>query len=240
MWFDSPYYPLLYAHRSETEARQAVQTLVGMLHLAPGERILDVGCGRGRHLWPLAQQGYQVSGLDLAAHRIAEAREDSARKGLDAQLYVGSMLDPLPGGPYGAVVNWFTSFGFFDDRETHRQAISHMAAALRPGGVLVVDFLNSPEVRANLVAEDVQELQGITFRQRRWLDQDFVHKTIEVTDGDRVEAFSERVMLLERADFEAFFAAAGLTKLSFLGDYDGSPWSPTSPRCIAVGRTLAP
>jgi hypothetical protein len=47
-------------------------------------------------------------------------------------------------------------------------------------------------------------------------------------------------MLLERADFEAFFAAAGLTKLSFLGDYDGSPWSPTSPRCIAVGRTLAP
>jgi len=211
-----------------------------MLHLAPGERILDVGCGRGRHLWPLAQQGYQVSGLDLAAHRIAEAREDSARQGLDAQLYVGSMLDPLPGGPYGAVVNWFTSFGFFDDRETHRQAISHMAAALRPGGVLVVDFLNSPEVRANLVAEDVQELQGITFRQRRWLDQDFVHKTIEVTDGDRVEAFSERVMLLERADFEAFFAAAGLTKLSFLGDYDGSPWSPTSPRCIAVGRTLAP
>jgi len=104
----------------------------------------------------------------------------------------------------------------------------------------VVDFLNSPEVRANLVAEDVQELQGITFRQRRWLDQDFVHKTIEVTDGDRVEAFSERVMLLEQTDFGAFFAAAGLTKLSFLGDYDGSPWSPTSPRCIAVGRTLAP
>ena len=240
MWFDSPYYPLLYAHRSEAEARQAVQTLVGMLHLAPGERILDVGCGRGRHLWPLAQQGYQVSGLDLAAHRIAEAREDSARKGLDAQLYVGSMLDPLPGGPYGAVVNWFTSFGFFDDRETHRQAISHMAAALRPGGVLVVDFLNSPEVRANLVTEDVQELQGITFRQRRWLDQDFVHKTIEVIDGDRIEVFSERVMLLERADFEAFFEAAGLHSVHFLGDYDGSPWSPSSPRCIAIGRTFAP
>ncbi|MFZ9527378.1 MAG: class I SAM-dependent methyltransferase [Schleiferiaceae bacterium] len=240
MWFDSPYYPLLYAHRSEAEARQAVQTLVRHLQLEPGARILDVGCGRGRHLWPLLEQGYDVSGIDLAAHRINEAQTIASERGLSPKLYVGSMLDRLPNAPYDAVVNWFTSFGFFDDRETHRQAISHMAAALRPGGVLVVDFLNSPEVRANLVAEDVQELQGITFRQRRWLDQDFVHKTIEVTDGDRVEAFSERVMLLERADFEAFFAAVGLTKLSFLGDYDGSPWSPTSPRCIAVGRTLAP
>jgi 2-polyprenyl-3-methyl-5-hydroxy-6-metoxy-1,4-benzoquinol methylase len=83
MWFDSPYYPLLYAHRSEAEARQAVQTLVRHLQLEPGARILDVGCGRGRHLWPLLEQGkllpsiYKVFPLAQAgaAHALMESSE---------------------------------------------------------------------------------------------------------------------------------------------------------------------
>lgn len=240
MWFDSPYYPLLYAHRSDDEARKAVQTLVRHLDLAPGARILDVGCGRGRHLWPLLEQGYDVSGIDIAAHRITEARSIASDRDLHPALYVGSMLDALPNPPYDAVVNWFTSFGFFDDTATHQQAILHMAEALRPGGVLVIDFLNAPEVRANLVAEDQQMLHGITFSQRRWIEDGFVHKAIEVTDGDRHSSFLERVLLLEKSDFEAFFAAAGVAETLFLGDYDGSPWTAQSPRCIAVGRTLAP
>jgi SAM-dependent methyltransferase len=240
MWFDSPYYPMLYAHRSEDEARQAVQNVVGLLNLAPGARILDVGCGRGRHLWPLSDLGYRVAGIDLAAHRVAEARAGSAQKGIDAELFVGSMLDPLPQAPYDAVVNWFTSFGFFDDLATHQLAIAHMAQALSPGGALVMDFMNAVEVRANLVPEDHVQVDRVEFHINRWIEEPFVHKSISIRDGAHSEAFHERVMLLDRTDFEALFAAAGLQSVQFLGDYDGSPWTPQSPRCIAIGRTFAP
>lgn len=239
MWFDSPYYPMLYAHRSEDEARQAVQNVVGLLHLAPGARILDVGCGRGRHLWPLAELGFRVAGIDLAAHRVAEARAGSAQKGIDAELFVGSMLDPLPQPPYDAVVNWFTSFGFFDNLATHQLAIANMAQALTPGGVLVMDFMNAAEVRANLVPEDQVRVGNVDFHIKRWIDEPFVHKSISIRDGAATTEFSERVMLLDRSDFEALFAAAGLQSVEFLGDYDGSPWTPQSPRCIAIGRTFA-
>lgn len=239
MWFDSPYYPMLYAHRSEDEARRAVQNVVGLLRLKPGARILDVGCGRGRHLWPLAELGYRVAGIDLAAHRVAEARAGSAQKGVGAELFVGSMLDPLPQPPYDAVVNWFTSFGFFDDLATHQLAIAHMAQALTPGGVLVMDFMNAVEVRANLVPEDHVRVDHVEFHVRRWIDEPFVHKSISIRDGAATTEFSERVMLLDRSDFEALFAAAGLQSVEFLGDYDGSPWTPERPRCIAIGRTFA-
>lgn len=239
MWFDSPYYPMLYAHRSEDEARQAVQNVVGLLKLTPGARILDVGCGRGRHLWPLAELGYRVAGIDLAAHRIAEAQAGSAQKGIDAELFVGSMLDPLPQPPYDAVVNWFTSFGFFDDLATHQLAIAHMAQALTPGGTLVMDFMNASEVRTNLVPEDQVQVGNVEFHVRRWIEGSFVHKSISIRDGMKTAKFSERVMLLDRSDFEALFAAAGLQSVEFLGDYDGSPWTPRSPRCIAIGRTFA-
>jgi cyclopropane fatty-acyl-phospholipid synthase-like methyltransferase len=239
MWFDSPYYPMLYAHRSEDEAQQAVQNVVGLLHLKPGARILDVGCGRGRHLWPLAELGYRVAGIDLAADRVAEARAGSAQKGIDAELFVGSMLDPLPQPPYDAVVNWFTSFGFFDELATHQLAIAHMARALTPGGALVMDFMNAAEVRANLVPEDRIEVGHVEFHVRRWIEEPFVHKSISIRDGATTREFSERVMLLDRSDFEALFAAAGLDSVQFLGYYDGSPWTPQSLRCIAIGRTFA-
>lgn len=96
MWFDSPYYPMLYAHRSEDEAQQAVQNVVGLLHLKPGARILDVGCGRGRHLWPLAELGYRVAGIDLAADRVAEARAGSAQKASTPNFLWAACSTPCP------------------------------------------------------------------------------------------------------------------------------------------------
>jgi hypothetical protein len=79
----------------------------------------------------------------------------------------------------------------------------------------------------------------VEFYVRRWIDEPFVHKSIIIRDGATTTEFSERVMLLDRSDFEALFAAAGLHSVQFLGDYDGSLWTPQSPRCIAIGRTFA-
>jgi hypothetical protein len=115
-----------------------------------------------------------------------------------------------------------------------------MAQALAPGGVLVVDFMNAAEVRSNLVPEDHLQMGSVEFRVQRWIDEPFVHKSISIRDGSDESAFHERVMLLDRTDFEELFASAGVHATRFLGDYDGSPWTPQSPRCIAIGRTFAP
>ena len=63
--------------------------------------------------------------------------------------------------------------------------------------------------------------------------------TVSVNLAVALQAQGERVMLLDRSDFEALFATAGLHSVQFLGDYDGSLWTPQSPRCIAIGRTFA-
>ena len=72
-WFDSPYYHKLYASRNEEEAARAVDALLGCLRLPPGARVLDLGCGAGRHSAYLASKGLRVTGLDLAASSIREA-----------------------------------------------------------------------------------------------------------------------------------------------------------------------
>jgi len=56
-----------------------VDTLVDVLDLVPGGRVLDVGCGPGRHSHELARRGYEVVGLDVSETFIALARRDAPR-----------------------------------------------------------------------------------------------------------------------------------------------------------------
>ena len=72
-WFDTEYYHQLYATRDESEAQRFVDALLGHLQPVPRARMLDVGCGAGRHSRALAAHGHPVVGFDL------HARTDSSR-----------------------------------------------------------------------------------------------------------------------------------------------------------------
>ncbi|HET6957539.1 MAG TPA: methyltransferase domain-containing protein, partial [Vicinamibacterales bacterium] len=74
-WFDSPHYHQLYAHRDEAEAARFVDALVARVRPREGARVLDLGCGAGRHARRLASKGLQVTGIDLSANSIAEAKK---------------------------------------------------------------------------------------------------------------------------------------------------------------------
>ena len=73
-WFDSPHYHQLYVHRDTAEAVTLVDRLIDRLQPAPGARVLDLGCGAGRHSRALAARGFDVTGLDLSAQSLARAR----------------------------------------------------------------------------------------------------------------------------------------------------------------------
>ena len=49
VWFDSPYYPILYQNRNHDEARAFIDQLTKWLEVPEGSNVLDLACGRGRH-----------------------------------------------------------------------------------------------------------------------------------------------------------------------------------------------
>ena len=73
-WFDSPYYHILYAKRDEQEAADFIASLLQKLHLAPGSRVLDAACGKGRHAITLQQLGFSVDAFDLSPANIEAAQ----------------------------------------------------------------------------------------------------------------------------------------------------------------------
>ncbi len=177
-WFGSDAYALVYGHRDEAEAARTIDLVARIADPAPGARILDVGCGRGRHSRMLARRGYDVTGLDLSPASIAAARAQAKAEGLGVTFRVGDMRTPVAAAAFDGVVNLFTAFGYFEVEAEHQRAVDAMAAALRPGGWLVQDYLNAPHVRATLVPEDERTEQGVHIRQRRRIADGRVNKTI--------------------------------------------------------------
>jgi SAM-dependent methyltransferase len=230
-WFGEAYLAL-YPHRDEEEAERVVALLERLGVIGRG-RVLDLACGAGRYLDVLARRGAMVAGLDLSLPLLRTAR------GRGARLLVRGDVRALPiaSGAFDAVLNLFTSFGYFEDDAQHQRVLAEVARVLKPGGRFVLDFLNAPQLRATLVPHDERRVgESVVVQERRISDDGrFVVKTIHLSGEGH--SFMERVRLLERADLERMCAAAGLTVERVLGDYEGGAYDRRSPRCLIVARS---
>ena len=234
-WFDSAHYHRLYAHRSVEEAARFIDALIEGGQLADKAAVLDLGCGAGRHARYLASRGFDVTGLDLSAESLRHA---AAADGPKVRFVRQDMREPFGASRFDHVLNLFTSFGYFDDIEDHLTVVQNIAAALRPGGTVVIDYLNVSEAERHLIPSQETERDGVRYRISRWADGHHIFKRIVIRDSCAAPAaFVERVAKLGLEDFRFMFALCGLKLETVCGDYTLRPFDRwTSPRLIVIGR----
>lgn len=237
-WFGSDAYTLVYDHRDEAEAEQLVDLIEQTVDPQPNAHVVDVGCGRGRHVRILARRGYRVTGVDLSDESIAEARRQAASEGLSERVsfQIGDMREPVCSGCADGVVNLFTSFGYFQEDAENERALRAMVTALRPGGWFVQDFLNAPLVVESLEPSERETAEGVAIRERRWVEEGRVNKEITLEKDGRTETFRESVRLFTLDDMKQMYDVVGLELVETFGDYEGAPHSSTSPRLLLHAR----
>ena len=233
-WFDSPYYHILYKFRDHEEARFFLDNLVGNLKLSSGSRVLDLACGKGRHSIYLSKKGLDVTGVDLSPQSIETANQ-SAHEHLRFQVH--DMREPYAHEAFDVVLNLFTSFGYFDDADDDQRVIQAISDALKPGGRVVIDFLNAKQLIDTLVPSETKSVNGIDFKLQRRFEDGFIVKEIAFQDDNQDYRFEEKVKAFTLADFERMFLATGLQILHTFGGYSLSPFSvETSDRLIVVAQ----
>jgi SAM-dependent methyltransferase len=137
LYFDSAA-DLLTPALSEVEA-EIVRTL---LRLGPGDRVLDLACGHGRHAWPLAGAGLRVVGVERSEPYVRHAAAGRPGGKREPRWVRGDVRAlPLRAGAFDGAFSWYSSLFMFDDAENLR-CLAALGRAVRPGGRVVVQHAN--------------------------------------------------------------------------------------------------
>lgn len=246
------YYDLLYVDRADD-----LEMWLELTATVQGS-ILEVGCGTGRVLIPLAQEGLRVTGIDISEVALSAAQAKIAAGGFEelAQVCRADMqtLD-LPQKdfefafiPINTFMHCLTTAGQLDTlRALHRH--------LQPGGTLVIDLYHpNPETllesdgRTLLANQLVDDLTGHTVQcfvaRHLEADQQIQNVTFLLDeigrDGIlRRNTFSFPMRYLHRFELELLLTQTGFTVTELYGDYDLSPFQSDSPRMIFVAQKSA-
>lgn len=231
-WFDSPYYHILYSHRDDKEAALFIENLVNHLRLQKNDRILDLGCGKGRHSQQFYRLGFDVTGVDLSNNSINYCKQFENER---LTFYVHDMRELFRINYFDAVFNLFTSFGYFKTEHDNQLAINSAAKSIKPGGVFVLDYLNAEQACRQMKPHYEMEVEGIKFSIDKKIENGYFIKDIHFSDQGKKFEFNERVQMLDLPGFEKYFKKAGLEIKSIFGSYQLTEFSKeTSDRLILV------
>jgi|TARA_B110000263_G_scaffold245142_1_gene254243 SAM-dependent methyltransferase len=215
-WFDSKYYHILYKNRDEKEATLFLDNITNYLNIKKG-KILDIGCGKGRHANYFNKLGFNVVGIDLSSNSINKAKKNETH---NLKFYKFDMRNVFKEDSFNIVTNLFTSFGYFDSSLDEQKTINAMVKNLKKDGILIIDFMNVKKTIINLVAKESKEIDNIKFDITRSFKDNYIVKNISIYDKKINLKFQEKVHALTLIDFSKMLKKAGMSIIDIFGNYN--------------------
>ncbi len=215
--------------------------------------LLELACGSGRLLLPLAGDGYELVGVDSSATMLKLAREALEQVGLAerCRLVQQDMSTMKLGQTFSMAFVALGSFAHLTSRRQQQQALAAIRAHLTVGGLFILDISNA-DVRY------MENLSGQVLHQGTWSQEDGTMLTHFVspassqtqhllelthfydvhTQGGPVQrtVISTHLYLFERSEMELLLEGADFAIKEVYGDYDLGPYEHESPRMVFLAE----
>ena len=219
-----------------------------------GSPLLELACGSGRLLVPLAREGYDLTGVDTSASMLNLAQEALRQAGVAAQckLVLENMSKLHLGHRFRMAFIALGSFGHICTRQEQRQTLAVVRDHLTPGSRFILDISNAD-------ARYMEHLSGHVLHQGTWGREDgallshfispassLTRHLLELThfydmhqQGEAVRrtVITTHLYLFERNEVELLLEEAGFVVTDVYGDYELSPFEHDSPRMIFIAET---
>ena len=230
--------PVLFVERRWSDAPAEVEQVLALLGIGPGAHILDLCCGVGRHSLELARRGFQVTGVDRTQLYLDRASRQAEAEGLEIEFVQRDMRAFCRPDAFDAVVNLFTSFGYFEDPEDDQRVAMNVYRSLKSGGVFLIDIMGK-EVLARIFSErDWYEEDGVLILQEREITKNWSwmeNRWIILADSNRTELnLSHRVY--SAVELASLLTECGFAHIDAYGDFEGSAYDHLARRLVIVAH----
>lgn len=230
---------------SENTARE-IDFLVHALALRPETRILDVGCGFGRHSIELARRGYQVVGIDPATAMIEAARQRATEARVSVTFQQVAAEDFVDAEPFDAAICLFTTLGQIPahSHTDNRELLSVVAHVLKADGSFALELpQKGPALAALKPSERFGNEPDYMKVERSYADEtDSVTEQFHLISPTATRTYTLRYRLFNRQDVTRLLAKAGLQVRSTYAGYTTAELTDQGPlmlfvctRCISTG-----
>ncbi len=245
-WFENEdfwteMYPYLFPEDRFQSADEEVDKILSLVEFK-GTHFLDLCCGPGRHSTVLAERGFSVTGVDSTTVLLQKAKARASERKLDVEFVQDDMRRFVRSSSYDLVLNMFTSFGYFDDKDEDLRVLRNIYESLRPGGVLIME-MQGKEVLASKFTAATSEVypDGTLFVQRREIFDDWTrirNQWLLIRD-EQVRSFKFHHTLYSGQELKDRLSQVGFSNTQLYGDLDGSAYGIGSKRQIALARKEA-
>lgn len=224
----------------EEKAKKEVDFLVDVLDLPRRAKILDLACGAGRHSMELAKRGYRVVGVDFNKEHLEYAKKKAKKFRVKVEFIQCDMIKLDFVGQFDAVINMFTSFGYFDTEEENFKVLENVATALKNGGKFLIDTANRDYILKHFEKMGWGKVDEGYILEERDFDFSTNHvKTKWTFFSDKKREIVEKessVRMYSLHELKAMFERVGLRLVKGFGGFEKEEISPDAKRLILIAQ----
>lgn len=242
-WFDNDsfwreLYPFMFPEQRIAAADEQVAQALALTNPS-GKSVLDLCCGSGRCSIALAKRGFSVTGVDKTKFLLDKARAAARGAHLNVDWINADMRDFVRSNSFALVLNMFTSFGYFDDRDEDLLVLRNILASLQPGGVCLFELLGKEhlaKIFQPTVSMDLPDRTTVVQRHEIFDDWTRVRNEWLIIKNGKARSFKFHHTVYSGLELRDRLKQVGFTEIKLFGSLAGAPYDPAAERLIAVAR----
>ena len=211
-------------------SERAAGYIASLMDMKPGERVLDLACGFGRHSLALARMGYMVTGVDLNGDFISEACSRAEELELDAKFICGDMREFQEPEGFHHIILMYNSFGYFRDPEEDARVLMNCFSSLRSGGKLLLQTTPREFIQAVRPSGSCswrhEEENGTVRLEETQVSPDWSWNTTRwtVSSGGENHQYTYGMRLYDSHELEELLISTGFAAISMFSGPGGEPY----------------
>lgn len=232
------FYDWMFDQDSFEEAQQQIPLILSLVSNNI-TKVLDLGCGPGRHCLAMAKMGYDVTGVDVSEFLLSKAKQKRDESNQFVNFVQANMHDFSSNKKFDLIINMFNSFGYFDTQEENQEFINNAFENLNEGGSLLIDTVGKETLARTIQPVHLSEYQNGDIRIERPLLindlQVFSNEWILIR-GDKVFRREYQHFVYTPMELKTMCEKAGFREVTCYGDLYGKAYDLESERLVIIAQ----